>query len=144
MAEKLVPIPLPLQAKMLVGAGVYTEIVGIDAPSSAVAGATVGIVVRIKNTYSIAIGIIAGGALEYGVSPWPSIDIPDYQKNVDAGATESFMGSFVMPAKDVIIHAYSYYYTMQGWYFDDELTKKVSLGEIVAEFQTLSVTYAKA
>lgn len=110
-------------------AGSYTEIVEIIAPSSAVAGQRVDIEVRIKNTYSATIGIMAGGALEYGVVPWPTIDYPDYQANVAAGATHTFYGSFTMPDSDVTIHAYSYYYGTYAWYFDDEKTKKVNVTE---------------
>lgn len=139
----VVPIPLPLEAATPVGAGTYTDIVGVDAPSSAAPGTVVSITVRIKNTYSSIIGIMVGGALEYGVSPRPTISFPDSIKNVDAGATESFLGSFVMPNKDVVIHAYSYYYGSDGlWYFDDELTIKVSVGIEQPVFSNLSVTYA--
>lgn len=111
-------------------AGSYTEIVEIVAPSSAVAGQRVDIEVRIKNTYSAAIGVMAGGALEYGITPWPTIDYPDYQANVAAGATHTFYGHFTMPDNDVTIHAYSYWYGSDGaWHFDDEKTKEVNLTE---------------
>ena len=141
--EEIMPMPLPLDAATPVGAGAYTDIVGIDAPSSAAPGAVVSITVRVKNTYSSLIGIMVGGALEYGVSPWPTINFPDPTKNVNAGATESFLGNFVMPNKDVIIHAYSYYYTTEGWYFDDERTIKVTVGVEQPVFSNLSVTYTR-
>jgi hypothetical protein len=51
----------------------YAQIVEIVAPSQAVSGERVDITVRIKNTYAAAIGIMVGGALEYGVTPWPGI-----------------------------------------------------------------------
>jgi hypothetical protein len=74
------------------------------------------------------ISIMVGGALEYGVSPWPGIDFPENWANVEGGATHSFSGSFVMPNKKVTIHAYSYWYGSDGyWYFDDELTKTVDV-----------------
>jgi len=105
----------------------YTDIVQIIAPAEAVYGGRVDITVRIKNLYSSAIGIMVGGALEYGVSPWPGINFPDDIENVDAGATHSFSGWFTMPNKRVTIHAYSYYYAGGSWYFDDEMTKTVDL-----------------
>ena len=111
--------------------GNYTDVVEIVAPSSAVAGQRVDIEVRIKNTYSTTIRIMAGGALEYGVTPWPTIDYPDWQANVAAGATRTFYGHFTMPSSDVTIHAYSYYRGTDGyWYFDDERTKDVSLAAV--------------
>jgi hypothetical protein len=82
---------------------------------------------------------MVGGALEYGASPWPSIDFPSNSANVDGGATYSFSGSFIMPDKKVTIHAYSYWYGADGyWYFDDEMTKVVNLMALspqVSEFK---------
>ena len=48
----------------------YADIIEITAPSEAAQGSRVDITVKIKNTHSEAIGIMVGGALEYGVSPW--------------------------------------------------------------------------
>jgi hypothetical protein len=106
----------------------YAEIIEIIAPSSAVAGSRVDIQVSIKNLYSSAIGIMVGGALEYGVSPWPGITFPTYQANVGAGATYTFSGYFIMPSSGVTIHAYSYWYGADGaWHFDDEKIRSVTL-----------------
>jgi hypothetical protein len=111
----------------------YADIIEIIAPSEAQFGSRVDITVRIKNTYSAAIGIMVGGALEYGVSPWPGITFPNSSANVNAGATYSFTGYFTMPDKKVTIHAYSYWYGADGaWHFDDEMTKVVNLAEVVA------------
>lgn len=116
--------------KITVGAGAYTDIISITAPSTAMPGETVQITVTIRNTYSSAIGIMVGGALEYGVTPWPGIDFPSDWANVNGGQTKSFTGSFTMPSSAVTIHAYSYYYGGDGaWHFDDEMTKDVSLSE---------------
>lgn len=114
--------------------GVYTQITEIVAPGSAVTGETVSVKVKIKNLYSSIIGIMVGGALDYGVSPWPGINFPDSIANVAAGAIHTFNGSFTMPNSAVTIHAYSYYYSPDTgyWYFDDEKTKGVSLAEVVA------------
>ncbi len=111
----------------------YADIIEIVAPSAAQAGSRVDITVRIRNTHSAPIGIMAGGALEYGVSPWPGITFPSSSANVDAGATYSFTGYFTMPDKKVTIHAYSYWYGADSsWHFDDEMTKVVNLAEVVA------------
>jgi len=117
----------------------YADIVQIVAPAEAVAGSRVDITVKIKNKYASAIGIMVGGALEYGVTPWPGIEFPTNNANVDAGATYSFSGYFYMPDKGVTIHAYSYWYGADGyWYFDDEMTKAVNLAALtpqVSEFK---------
>ena len=117
----------------------YAQIVEIVAPTQAVAGERVDITVRIKNTYSAAIGIMVGVGLEYGVTPWPGISFPENSANVDGGAIHSFSGYFTMPSKAVTIHAYSYWYGADGyWYFDDEKTRSVSLATLtpqVSEFR---------
>ena len=111
----------------------YADIVEIVAPAEAAQGSRVDITVRIKNTYSSAIGIMVGGALEYGVSPWPDISFTEPSANVNGGATYSFSGYFIMPDKKVTIHAYSYYYGSDGsWHSDDEMTKVVNLVSIPA------------
>ena len=121
--------------------GLYTEIVEVVAPSSAAAGETVYIQVKIKNRHTSTIGIMVGGALEYGPTPWPSINFPDNWDNVAPGATHTFYGWFTMPDSDVTIHAYSYYYSPDyGWIFDDEKTKKVSLVALkpdISQFEIL-------
>jgi len=119
----------------------YADIVEIIVPSEAKPGDRVDITVRIKNTYSSSVGIMAGGALEYGVSPWPGISFPDPSANVDGGATHSFSGYFTMPDKRVTIHAYSYYYGSDGyWHFDDEMTRTVNLAEeIESEFGSIAI-----
>ncbi len=115
--------------------GTYTDIVEIEAPRNAVAGEMVSVQVRVKNTYSGVIGLMCGGALEYGVSPWPKITFPDDQANVGAGVTQTFQGYITMPGAGVKIHAYSYYYASDGaWHFDDEQTQRVSVAELKPEF----------
>ena len=122
----------------------YAQIVEIVAPSQAASGERVDITVRIKNTYSAAIGIMVGGALEYGVTPWPGITFPENSANVNAGVTYSFSGYFTMPNKAVTIHAYSYWYGADSvWHFDDEKTKSVSLATLtpqISEFKIADFT----
>lgn len=122
----------------------YAQIIEIVAPSQAVPGERVDITVRIKNIYSSAIGIMVGGALEYGVTPWPGITFPENSANVNAGATYSFSGYFTMTNKAVTIHAYSYWYGADSsWHFDDEKTKYVALATLtpqVSEFKIVDFT----
>jgi len=122
----------------------YADIIEIVAPAQAVPGSKVDITVKIKNTHSNIISIMVGGALEYGVSPWPGIDFPSNWSNVDVGMTFSFSGSFAMPNARVTIHAYSYWYGADGgWHFDDELTKVINLQELssaVTEFKIQDFT----
>ena len=111
----------------------YADIIEIVAPGEAQSGSRVDITVKIKNTHSAAIGVMVGGALEYGVSPWPGIIFQEPSDNVGGGATQSFAGWFTMPDKKVTLHVYSYWYGADGyWYFDDEMTKVVNLAEVVA------------
>jgi hypothetical protein len=113
----------------------YADITEIVAPSEAALGSRVDITVKIKNTHSSAIGIMVGGALEYGVSPWPGITFPSNSANVNTGATYSFSGYFTMPDKKVTLHAYSYWYGADNsWHFDDEMTKVINLTEVRYEF----------
>jgi len=110
-----------------IGAGTYTDIVAIDAPSSAVAGSRVDVTIRIRNKYTASVHVAAIGVYdsEERFIYWQYYWIP-------AGVTHSFSGSFIMPARDVTIHAYSYYEAEDGyWYFDDEAEKDVKLEEVV-------------
>ncbi|MDD4985480.1 hypothetical protein [Dehalococcoides mccartyi] len=117
----------------------YADVIEIVSPSQAASGSRLDITVRVKNLYSAPIGIMVGGGLEYGVSPWPGINFPENSANVDGGVTYSFNGYLYMPDSRVTIHAYSYWYGADGyWYFDDELTKVINLASLtphVSEFQ---------
>ena len=124
----------------------YADVVEIVAPIEARPGSRVDITVRIKNTYSSPIGIMANGALEYGVSPWPGIIFPNPSSNVNAGATHSFSGYFTMPEQKATIHAYSYYYGADSnWHFDDEMTKTINIAEeIESQFGSIEIlSYAR-
>lgn len=107
-------------------AGTYTDIVEIVAPSSAVAGESVPVTIKIKNIYSSYIHVSAVGVYDSEVR---FIDWLDYW--IPAGSTHSFSGSFTMPDRDVTIHAYSMYEDVDGyWHLDDEAEKDVSLAEV--------------
>ena len=119
----------------------YAQISEIVAPAQAYAGSRVDIVVKIKNLYSTVISLMVGGALEYGVSPWPGIEYPQTGADVEGGATYSFNGYFYMPDKAVTLHAYSYWYGGDGsWHFDDEKTRLVAIAALtplVSEFKIM-------
>lgn len=134
--------PIRVAGPIVTGKGTYTEITGIYGPASAGAGTRVDITARIKNLYSGEIGIMVGGALEYGVSPWPAINFPTYWANVAGGASIDFAGYFTMPSSGVTLHIYSYYYGGDSWYFDDERVSGISMVS-EAEFGNLMVTYAR-
>jgi len=107
--------------------GTYTDIVEIDAPSSAVAGETVPVTVRVKNIHSYGFSISV--AATYIPGPVRFIGPEDHY--VAAGATRSWSGSFTMPASDVTIWAYSSYWDGNYWRSDDEISKDVNLAEVV-------------
>lgn len=105
----------------------YTDI-QIEAPSSATAGETVPVTIKIKNIWTDYLHV-------YAVGVWDTverfIDWDDYW--IPPGEIHSFPGSFIMPARDVTIHAYSYYEYGDGYvYLDDEAETDVSLAEVYA------------
>lgn len=118
--------------------GTYTEITDLIAPSQAVAGAVVNVTINIKNITDADVHVAAVGTYdtELRFIDWLDSLIP-------AGETHSFSGSFVMPNKDVIIHAYSHYEDPEGnWYYDDEVTMDVTLGAGVADWAAPLITVA--
>jgi hypothetical protein len=126
----------------------YAQIVEIVAPSQALPGERVDVTVRIKNTYSAAIGVMAVGVPEYSGLPGGEYINGLYPQqataNVDAGVTYSFNGYFYMPDKAVTIHAYSYWYGADSaWHFDDDKTRSVSLATLtpqISEFKIADFT----
>ena len=118
--------------------GTYTDVVEIVAPSSAVAGSRVDVTIAIKNKYSASVHVAAIGVYDSEVR---FIDWLDYW--IPAVATHSFSGSFIMPDRDVTIHAYSYYEGDGYWYYDDEATKDVSLELLKPSFSGLTINFAK-
>ncbi len=103
----------------------YAQILSITAPEAAASGERVDIQVSIKNLYSAPVTMMAGGALEYGASPWPGITFPNPTQTIYAGQSAIFSGYFTMPNRETTIHAYSYWYGEGSYHFDDEKTKKI-------------------
>jgi hypothetical protein len=119
----------------------YAQITEIVAPAQAYPGSRVDITVKVKNLYTSVISLMVGGALEYGVSPWPGLTYPQSGADVEGGVTYSFNGYFYMPDKSVTIHAYSYWYGGDGyWHFDDEKTRGVSLAALTPLVSEYKIT----
>jgi len=104
--------PLALGA-VVIGAGAYTDIISITAPSSAKYGDTVSVTVKVKNLYTSAIYIGASGRYD-GSGAFS----PNYA-SVEAGATYSFTYSFTMPNQNIRLDVWSWYWTGTEWYQDD-------------------------
>jgi hypothetical protein len=118
----------------------YADIIDLVSPLQAAAGSLVDFNAVVKNTYSYPVGVKVTAALEYNGGFWTGIVIPQDVANIDAQATYTFSGYFSMPDKTVIIHIYSYWYGADGqWYFDDEMTRVVSLASVgqpsISEFR---------
>lgn len=119
--------------------GIYTQITEIIAPDKAVAGTRVDVTIAIKNKYSASVHVAAIGVYDAEVRfiNWLKYWIP-------AGATHSFAGSFIMPDRNVTIHAYSCYEGTDGyWYYDDEASKDVQLELLEPSFSGLTINFAK-
>lgn len=129
--------PKPIAQVAAIGKGTYTQIVSIVAPSSAVAGSTVDVEVKIKNLYSASVHIYCVAVLD---SESRFIDWVDVW--VAPGYTQSFYGSFTMPSKNVTINAYSYYEGVGGvLYSDDSKSKNVALAAVPPpEFAGFAIT----
>ena len=123
----------------------YAEITSLVVdPVKAYTGQYVSVTIAIKNTLSYAITVMAGGAYDYGQSPWTTLTFPSSTTaTISGGYTRSFLAYFWMPSKACTVHAYSYFYGSDGAYhFDDEVTASVAL-QTTAVFSNLSVTYSK-
>jgi len=112
----------------------YADIVEVELPEKAARGFPVTVTVGIKNLYSGTIGIMVGGALEYGPVPWPSINFPENWANIPAGQVHRFTGQFIMPESDATVHIYSYWYGEGTWHLDDEETRRIKVTEVVYDF----------
>lgn len=115
--------------------GNYSDI-SIVAPDSAQEGEAVGVEARIKNLCDYAISLTAtigrvdGEVLRFGA----------IHKVVNAGETEYWHDSFVMPGKDVVVSVESWYEGIDGvWYPDDRDEKAISLAVLVPRFSSLKV-----
>ena len=118
------------------GKGIYTEITTINAPDRASENATVHVEIRIKNFWSNPLHI-------YCVGVWDSeqryIDWLDAWLEPEQVA--SFSGSFIMPSRNVIAYAYSYFEATDGYlYLDDSTSRQINL-EIASRQINSEITY---
>lgn len=108
------------------GAGTYTDIIEIVAPSQAAQDSRVDVTVKIKNKWTTSVHI-------YCVAVVDSVRFIDWLDAwVSPGVTKEFSGAFIMGGANVRILAQSWYEAPDGLlYRDDERTKDVKL-EVVA------------
>ncbi|MBA7577665.1 hypothetical protein ES708_19518 [subsurface metagenome] len=108
-------------------AGKYTDIIKIDAPSSAAQGKRVDVSVRVKN-------IDTENHVIACVAEVDGLRFIDEVQLIEAGETNSYSGAFLMAGGDVTIYAYSYYpepwTTPTKWILDDTDEKDVALAEV--------------
>ena len=122
---------------------VYAQITNLSVPSKASPGSRVDVVIGIKNLASIPISImaeckfIAGGQMEDII-----FDTQDWM-DVNPGWVGEFRGHFTMPNASVIVRSFAYYYTVDGWYFDDQREASISVQSIPASFSNLTFDYSK-
>jgi len=128
----------PVQERILTGKGNYTEILAIYAPSSSQPGSYLTVSTDIKNLY--AQGIYIAASAVYNGSQLTLL--PDYAA-VNPGVFQNFYGSFIMPNSSISLKVYSWYWTGQ-WVFDDQKQIIINISTEEAQFQSLSVSYAKA
>jgi hypothetical protein len=108
-------------------AGTKTTIIELVVSNSAREASSVSVQVKVKNTTISPLIVMVGGALEYGVSPWPTMTFTSGLEAIPAGETRTYYGSFTMPRATVVVHAYSYYYdgTLGAYVPDDEASHSV-------------------
>jgi len=113
--------------------GAYTEILGIVAPSEAVAGSTVNLVVTVKSLYTATMSVKVGGTFDSSVLGFSSIQA------LSPGMSKAFNISFIMPNSDVTVVAVSYYKGQYVWIADDEISKNISLTALAPQFSGFAI-----
>ena len=98
--------------------------VAVLAPDSAVAGSRVSVDITIENISDSRLHVAAIGVID---SEERFIDwLEDWLIPLEV---RYFSGSFIMPDRDIIVHAYSYYESGGFWYSDDEAAKNINLAK---------------
>jgi hypothetical protein len=105
-------------------AGKYTDIIRIDAPSSAAQGERVDVTVRVKNIDTYWDHVIAC------VVEVDGLRFIDELQIIRSGETNSYSGAFLMAGGNVTIYAYTYYPEDTEWILDDTDEKDVALAEV--------------
>ncbi len=113
----------------------YAQVYTVSAVSEARYNESVAVAARIKNIGSTPITMMARGALEYGVSPWPTTNFQDSPFTLNAGSLKWVTSVFQMPSHDVRFHVYTYWYGSDNTYhFDDDYVWDIDLKEVLYAF----------
>jgi len=123
--------------------GANTEITNLSIPAQAAPGSRVDVVIGIKNLASIPISIMAGCIYIVGGSNYNIVFDTEDDMVVNPGWVGEFRGHFTMPDESVIVRAFAYYYTVDGWYYDGKRDASISVQIIPASFRNLSFSYRK-
>jgi hypothetical protein len=122
-----------------VAAGVKTNIIGIGAPASALAGDQVIVDVSVKNISASDQYIAVTAVFD---STWISFQF-DYLL-VSAGQTVVMRGWFTMPNKSVRVVAYSWWWDGSKWVADDSRYVDIALGAVTPQFRGFGIAdYSK-
>jgi len=113
----------------------YADIIKIEAPTSAIEGATVIVDVSVKNIASSDQYLAVTAVFDSTSFPFQF----DYLL-VSPGQTVTFRGWFTMPSKNVRVTAWSWYWDGSDWVQDDQVTKDIAVAAAVAEFSNAAIT----
>ena len=113
----------------------YADIIKIDAPSSAVDGATVIVDVSVKNIGDSDQHLAVTAVFDSTSFPFQF----DYLL-VSPGQTVIFRGWFTMPSRNVRVTTWSWYWDGNEWVQDDQVTKDITVASLVAEFANVEIT----
>jgi len=112
----------------------YADIIKIDAPSSAIVGATVIVDVSVKNIGTSDQNLAVTAVFDSTSFPFQF----DYLL-VSPGQTVIFRGWFTMPSKSVTITVWSWYWDGSEWVQDDRYEKQISLSQAISEFGSIEI-----
>ena len=108
----------------------YADIVGMDVPSPVAPGKVVYMTVDVKNLYSAVISVRVSGIVFVDTTAYSNVTFDPDWFNPPAGAIYRFIGRFVMPNSNAMIHVVSYWYGADGnWHIDDTMDAYVTLAE---------------
>lgn len=113
--------------------GTYTEILGIVAPSEAVAGSIVNLVVTVRSLYTATMSVKVGGTFNGEELGFSSIQA------LGPGESKGFGISFIMPNSDVTAVAVSHYRGQYVWIADDSMSKNITLTELAPQFSEFAI-----
>lgn len=119
-----------LPSKIAIGAGTYTDIVSISAPSSATQGERVPVTVKVKNIDDYWDHLIRLITVFYDIYGEMQSFISE-TVIISSLEVHSFSGSFIMPSEATVIEAFTYYPYYKEWIFDDRAERDVNLKEVV-------------